>query len=79
MMMIWSVRRRPSLFRQILRSALVVGSAVCVPLGVELIRRLSKSRAVRAKLRSATRRVGRVVGAGTRRNGKRRSLILSNP
>jgi hypothetical protein len=39
-MMLWNIRRRPSIFATILRSALMVGAAVCVPVGLEVLRRV---------------------------------------
>jgi len=42
-MMLWNIRRRPSTFVTILRSVLMVGAAVCVPVGLEVIRRAIRS------------------------------------
>jgi hypothetical protein len=42
-MMLWNIRRRPSMFSQILRSVLMVGAAVCVPVGLEVLRRVIRS------------------------------------
>jgi hypothetical protein len=39
-MMLWNIRRRPSTFSRILRSVLMVGAAVCVPVGLEVLRRV---------------------------------------
>ena len=39
-MMLWNIRRRPSIFSRIVRSVLMVGAAVCVPVGLEVLRRV---------------------------------------
>lgn len=42
-MMLWNIRRRPSIYSRILRSVLMVGAAVCVPVGLEVLRRVVRS------------------------------------
>lgn len=40
MMMRWNLRRRPTLLHRILRSALMIGAAACVPVSIEVVRRM---------------------------------------
>jgi hypothetical protein len=42
-MLLWNIRRRPSILSRVLRSALMVGAAVCVPVGLEVLRRVIRS------------------------------------
>jgi len=42
-MMLWNIRRRPSIYSRILRSVLVIGAAVCVPVGLEVFHRVIRS------------------------------------
>lgn len=44
MMMLWKVRRRPSTLARIVRSALMIGAAVVVPVGLEVLRRVARRR-----------------------------------
>lgn len=44
MEMFWKFRRRPSKFASFVRSFLMVGAAVGVPVGLEVIRRVVRSR-----------------------------------
>jgi hypothetical protein len=45
-MLLWNIRRRPSTAVRILRSVLMVGAAVCVPVGLEVLRRVIRSGAL---------------------------------
>jgi hypothetical protein len=42
MAMFWSIQRRPSRLARVVRSALVVGAAVMVPVGIRVIRRFMR-------------------------------------
>jgi hypothetical protein len=56
MEMFWNFRRRPSRFATFMRSLLMVGAAVGVPVGLEVIRRMV--------------RAGRTAGIGHAMNGR---------
>jgi hypothetical protein len=73
MEMFWNFRRRPSRFATFIRSFLMVGAAVGVPVGIEVIRRM-----VRAGRSGATHGLngrggaGRVAAAPSRQRSRRR-------
>lgn len=49
MRMLWDVRRRPSMFGRVLRGFLMIGSAVAVPVGLEVLRRVALRRGLFAR------------------------------
>jgi len=79
MMMFWKIRRRPSTALRVLRSALLLGAAVCVPVGFGVIRRLTKRGALSAQDgQHVPMRIGSSRKRGApRRSRRKRSLVAT--
>jgi hypothetical protein len=74
MQMFWKVRRRPSKFVMIVRSFLMVGAAVGVPVGLEVIRRMVWSGRSGGATHGANGRglAAHTTAAASRRGSRRR-------